>query len=265
MVTTASATPRTRSADTAVTRPSTTAAAMPASGASGKPIPASTARCETVKPATPASASWTTEIWPTKPVMTTSDSAITMPISEFVSAWRKSNGSTTSATAHRTVDGIARANGCFGRGTSGRRCSTSSPRVGSDAPRRNIAATMSTKTSSSLTPGHAAPWLVGNHDFVDSSSISDSSIPMPRPQAHAIAKEVSLAKRAAASAGTTRNGSVVVSSAATEPAKMPSVPSRRLAITVFASESSFGDRPARRAATSFSDAARVASPKRVQR
>ena len=88
---------------------------------------------------------------------------------------------------------------------------------------------------------------------------------MPRPQTHAIAKEVSLAKRAAASAGTTRNGSVVVSSAATEPAKMPSVPSRRLAISVFASDSSFGDRPARRAATSFSDAARVASPKRVQR
>ena len=34
---------------------------------------------------------------------------------------------------------------------------------------------------------------------------------------------MSLAKSAAASAGTTRNGSVVVSSAATEPAKMPSV------------------------------------------
>ena len=34
MVTTASATPRTRSADTAVTSPSTTAAAIPASGAS---------------------------------------------------------------------------------------------------------------------------------------------------------------------------------------------------------------------------------------
>ena len=101
-VTTARLTPRTRSADTAVTRPSSTAAAMPASGASGKPMPASTARCETVKPATPASASWTTEIWPTKPVITTSERAITIPISEFVSAWRKSNGSTTSAIAQRT-------------------------------------------------------------------------------------------------------------------------------------------------------------------
>ena len=39
IVTTARATPRTRSADTAVTRPSSTAAAMPASGASGKADP----------------------------------------------------------------------------------------------------------------------------------------------------------------------------------------------------------------------------------
>ena len=87
---------------------------MPASGASGKPIPASTARCETVKPATPASASWTTEIWPTKPVMTTSERAMTIPINEFVSAWRKSYGSTTSASAHRSVDGSASATACFG-------------------------------------------------------------------------------------------------------------------------------------------------------
>ena len=197
--------------------------------------------------------------------MTTRERAITIPISEFVSAWRKSKGSTTSAIAQRTLEGIAILTACFGRGTSGRRCSTSSPRVGSDAPRRNIAATMSTKTSSSLTPGIARPSVVGNHDFVEEYSISDSSMPMPSPQRHAIQNEVSLAKRAAARAGTTRNGSVVVSSAATEPARIPSVPSSRLASSVLASDSSFGDRPARRAATSFSDAARVASPKRVQR
>ena len=88
---------------------------------------------------------------------------------------------------------------------------------------------------------------------------------MPSPQAHAIQNEVSLAKSAAARAGTTRNGSVVVSSDATEPARIPSVPSSMLASSVLASDSSSGDRPARRAATSFSDAARVASPKRVQR
>src|SRR4029078_12887717 len=141
----------------------------------------------------------------------------------------------------------------------------SSPRVGSDAPRRNMAATMSTKTRNSLTPGQATLWLVGNHDFVDAYSIRDSAIPMARPHAHAIVKEVSLANRAAASAGTTRNGRVVVSSAATEPARMATVASTVLPSRVFTSDSASGDRPARRAATSFSDAARVASPKRVQR
>ena len=58
--------------------------------AKGKPIPALTARCEMVKPDTPASDSCTTEIWPTKPVRTTSDSAITVPISVLMSASRKS-------------------------------------------------------------------------------------------------------------------------------------------------------------------------------
>ena len=65
---------------------------------------------------------------------------------------------------------------------------------------------MSAKTSSSLTPGQATPALVGNHVFVDAYSISDSAIPIARPQAHAIVSEVSRAKRAAARAGTTRNG-----------------------------------------------------------
>ena len=90
-------------------------------------------------------------------------------------------------------------------------------------------------------------------------------MPMPSPPAHAIPNEVSRANRAAASAGTIRSGSVVVSSCATEPARIPSPPSSRLASSVLASDSSFGDRPARLAATSFSDAARVASPKRVHR
>ena len=89
-VTTARLTPRTRSAETAVIIPSTSAAAVPMMSAKGKPIPALTAKCEMVKPDTPARESWTTEIWPTKPVSTTSDSAITVPISVLMSASRKS-------------------------------------------------------------------------------------------------------------------------------------------------------------------------------
>ena len=104
-VTTARLTPRTRSADTAVSIPTSRAAAVPMMGAKGKPIPALTARCEMTKPAIPASESWTTEIWPTNPVSTTNDSAITVPISVLISASRKSNGSTTRATrAHRAGD-----------------------------------------------------------------------------------------------------------------------------------------------------------------
>src|SRR5204863_7838712 len=72
-VTTDRLTPRTRTADTSVTRPMTTATTMPASAATGNVMPKLTAICEIVNPAAPASASWMTEIWPTKPVTTTSD------------------------------------------------------------------------------------------------------------------------------------------------------------------------------------------------
>src|SRR5512135_1206914 len=98
-VTTARLTPRTRTAETAVTRPITTATTMPASAATGNVMPKLTAMCEIVKPAAPASASWTTEIWPTNPVTTTSDSAISAPISVLISASRKSNGNTISSAA----------------------------------------------------------------------------------------------------------------------------------------------------------------------
>ena len=152
-VTTARLTPRTRSAEAAVSSPSSTAAAAPHNGASGKPMPASTAMCETTKPETPARASCTTEICPTKPVMTTSDRAITVPISELISACLKSNGRTTSATAQTTVNTTAGRASRRGRGTSGSRCSTSSPRPGSLAPRRNIAATMNRNAISSFDAG----------------------------------------------------------------------------------------------------------------
>ena len=161
-VTTVRLTPRTRSAETAVISPITTATATPASAASGKPMPASTAKCEIVKPVAPARASWATETWPTKPVMTTSDSAISAPISDTTSAWRKSNGRTTSATAQTAASGRATTSSRSGRGAAGSRCSTSSPREGIRAPRRNIATMMITNASSSWTPGIGVPSLVGN-------------------------------------------------------------------------------------------------------
>ena len=48
-------------------------------------------------------------------------------------------------------------------------------------------------------------------------------------------------------------------------ARIPTPPAISDASSVFAIDSAFGDRPPSIAATSFSEAARVARPKRVQR
>ena len=92
-VTTARLTPRTRRAETAITRPTIVATEAPIRSEIGNFAqipPASVVRCDIVKPATPASASWTTEIWPTKPMITTSERQMMMPSSELISACRKS-------------------------------------------------------------------------------------------------------------------------------------------------------------------------------
>ena len=130
-VTTVRLTPRTRSAETAVISPITTATATPASAAHGKPMPASTAKCEIVKPAAPARASWATETWPTKPVMTTSD----RPSARRSATRRAPGGSRTAGRSarrrrRRRAAGPPRAT-ARGRGAAGSRCSTSSPREGS--------------------------------------------------------------------------------------------------------------------------------------
>ena len=61
-----------------------------------------------VKPATPASASWTTEIWPTKPTMTTSERQMTTPSSELIRDCRKSYGKTIRQTTPTTSGERAR-------------------------------------------------------------------------------------------------------------------------------------------------------------
>ena len=87
-VTTARLAPRTRSADAPTIRPTTTPAMEPASGAHGKPMPASTNMCDTANPETPASVTWTSDTWPTNPVITTSERHTTTPTSESISACR---------------------------------------------------------------------------------------------------------------------------------------------------------------------------------
>ena len=89
-VTTASDTPRTRTAENAVITPIPTATRMPISASNGNGMWKFSAMWLTVNPDTPASASWMTEICPTYPVITTSDSAMIAPISVLISAPRKS-------------------------------------------------------------------------------------------------------------------------------------------------------------------------------
>ena len=88
---------------------------------------------------------------------------------------------------------------------------------------------------------------------------------MPSPVAQAIPNEVKRASSAAASAGTICSGRVMESSWVIEAARIPNPPAISEVIRVFTIEIRFGDWPERMAATSFSDAARVASPNLVHR
>ena len=88
---------------------------------------------------------------------------------------------------------------------------------------------------------------------------------MPKPAADAIANEVSRASSAAASAGTTWSGSEIGSSWVIDAARTPMDPATTLASSVLTIDRRFADKPASRAKTSFSDAARVARPNLLQR
>ena len=95
--------------------------------------------------------------------------------------------------------------------------------------------------------------------------ISEPMIPRPIPAAHAIPNEVKPASSAAASAGTICSGSVSVSSCVIDAARIPMPPAITEASSVLTIDSRLGDSPPSIATTSFSDAARVASPNRVNR
>ena len=169
-VTTARLTPLTRRAETAISSPTIVATEAPISREMGnfaQTPPTSVVRWDMVKPATPASASCTTEIWPTKPMMTTRERQMTMPSIELISACRKSYGKTISATTPSNAATTAGLSSRSGRGTTGSRFSTISPRPGRLAPRRKRARTMTRKTNSSDTPRSGAPpESVGNQLWV---------------------------------------------------------------------------------------------------
>ncbi len=90
-------------------------------------------------------------------------------------------------------------------------------------------------------------------------------MPIRNPTTHAIPNDVKRANSTAASAGTMKSGIVVESSLNERRRENAHQPATTDASTVFASDSWFGDRPASIPAISFSEAARVARPNRVQR
>ena len=119
--------------------------------------------------------------------------------------------------------------------------------------------------TSSATPGMAEPPACGNHGCALAYWISDSMIPSPIPAAQARPNEVKRAISAAVSAGTICSGSVSESSSVIAAARMPTAPAMNEATSVLPSDSNLGDSPPSIAATSFSDAARVARPNRDHR
>jgi hypothetical protein len=90
-------------------------------------------------------------------MMTTRERQMTMPSSELISACLKSYGNTISAMTPRIAAIVAGLSNRSGLGTAGSRLSTTSPRPGRLAPRRNRARTMTRKTKSSERPRSGAP------------------------------------------------------------------------------------------------------------
>ena len=235
-------------------------------GPSGNPMPAS-GEVEMTKPATPERASWTTEIWPTKPVMTTSERVSTAAIIELISAWRKSKGKTIRQMPQARPPSTAGRSSRSGRGTIGRPFSISSPRRGRLAPRRKSAITIRTKMSSDCTPGQGDA-VVGREPGLRRDVVEDvlGRSPMPRPTRAGDADRGEVGEEGRGERRHDLEGQRArVDRGDTGAARTPSVPTIRHASSVLTIERRLGERPASIAETSFSEAARVARPKRVQR
>ncbi len=186
-----------------------------------------------------------------------------------MSAWRKSKGRTISSDAADDAARAARAAPAARcAGTTGSRFSTCSPRCGRLAPRRKSAITISRNTSSCCEPGSAMPWSVGNQ-LLRRGVVEDvlGRSPIASPAAQAIAERREAGEQRGRQRGHDRRAAArCESSCVTGAASTPSAPA------IDARDQRVGHREpvggeARPASptSSFSNAARVSSPKRVQR
>ena len=162
-----------------------------------------------------------------------------------------------------TAAGVARAV----TGAAGKRPVCSEPRVGSRSPRRNSTTRITTSGSASRTPGSGAPWALGNQVAVAATyCTTDCSPAMAKAAATVMPNDASPPSSAAPSAGMMRKVMVAGSiDALTVAASTPNDAANTAERTQFTAASRSGERPMRTAPFSSSDAARVASPKRVNR
>ena len=122
------------------------------------------------------------------------------------------------------------------------------------------------KRHRSGTPGIGTPPAVGNHDSPDIQVSSAIQHADPESGSARDPSDDSPASRAAASAGTICSGRVLESSSVIAAARIPTIPGdQRRRSASWSAPSRVGERPRSMPETSFSDAARVASPKRVHR
>ena len=150
-VTTARLTPRTRRAGTAMTNPTSAATSAGHDRAEREGPVAEVLRQR--EAAVPANATWASEIWPTNPVSTTSDRAITAKTRVLMIAWRQSKprrNSPTSVAARSASDREGRH--VAGRGANGRRPPPIVPRSGRLLPRTNMAMTITMNGSDLASP-----------------------------------------------------------------------------------------------------------------
>ena len=162
-VTTASCTPRIRSAGIPIITPHRTATKLANSVETGNGIPALVANFDKAKPAVPATEACASEICPINPVKTTNDNMIMLTMRLVIKPNRypplnSDIAINPSANRVQITHGLLR-----GRTTSGSGSDCTAPREGSDFPTANSATVITKKGTASVIPVTAQ---LGHHDLL---------------------------------------------------------------------------------------------------
>ncbi len=253
----------------ATRRPTNVAPAAASTGEIGNGMCCSSASLDRRNPLTPASTSCASEICPTNPVSTTNDSEMTMPTNVLVIPNRPFGVASRSSVTNVTAIAIGPTTSRLirpGVGANGSRPELIAPRVGSASPRRNKTSTITTNGRSSPTPGVAMVPECGNHDFVPAKRMTGLAIEMRNAARAVMPNDERLPTSTALSAGIT--SSVIVTGSTLESADAATIPNIAASIvdsTQLVPANMSGEKPSTTAPFSFSDAARVARPKRANR